>query len=90
MGSSLRESSKLFKKIVQSKTPVILALDPDAIKKSNFIKKMFLKYGIEIRELIYPDDRDLGDMTKEEVSELKINAQPVRQHDSLLSAIAAL
>tara|TARA_R100001015_G_C4634880_1_gene202482 strand:+ start:5458 stop:6396 length:939 start_codon:yes stop_codon:yes gene_type:complete len=90
LGSSLRESSKLFKKIVQSKTPVILALDPDAIKKSNFIKKMFLKYGIEIRELIYPDDRDLGDMTKEEVSELKINAQPVRQHDSLLSAIAAL
>jgi DNA primase len=90
LGSSIRESSKLFKKIVENETPVILALDPDARKKSDFIKKMFLNYGIEIKELIYPDERDLGDMTKEEVFELKKKAQPVGHHDNLLSAIAAL
>ena len=34
LGSTLTEASKLFAKIVESDTPVYLALDPDAVKKT--------------------------------------------------------
>ena len=61
LGSTLREDSVLFKKIIKYDTPVLLALDPDAAYKSTNIKKLFLKYGIELREIQYTDDRDIGD-----------------------------
>ena len=71
-------------------TPVLLALDPDAKTKSDAIKKLFLKYGIEVRELHYPDDRDLGDMTKKEVELLSHNAKFIRSDDRLISAIETI
>lgn len=90
LGSTIRETSKLFRKIVDNDTPVLLALDPDAHKKSESIKNLFLKYGIEVREITYPDKRDLGDMSKEEVSELSQKAKFIKSYDSLLSAISAI
>lgn len=90
LGSTIRETSKLFKKIVQNDTPVLLALDPDAKKKSESIKKLFLKYGVEVREIQYPDERDIGDMSKEEVSVLSKNANFVKSYDSLINAISAI
>ena len=85
-----RRTSKLFKKIVQNDTPVLLALDPDAKKKSESIKNLFLKYGVEVREIQYPDERDIGDMSKEEVSVLSKNANFVKSYDSLINAISAI
>lgn len=90
LGSTLREGSHLFKKIVKNDTPILLALDPDANYKSNSIKKLLLKYGIEVREVKYSDDRDLGDMEKDEVTQMRIEAPFVRQDDTLLSAIGSL
>ena len=90
LGSTLRESSNLFKKIVKFDTPVLLALDPDAERKSTYIKNLLLKYGIEVRELQYPDDRDLGEMSKEEVRILSTEAPFIREYDTLLSAISSL
>ena len=86
----MREGSHLFKKIVKNDTPILLALDPDANYKSNSIKKLLLKYGIEVREVKYSDDRDLGDMEKDEVTQMRIEAPFVRQDDTLLSAIGSL
>ena len=86
----MREGSRLFKKIVKNDTPILLALDPDADYKSNSIKKLLLKYGIEVREVKYSDDRDLGDMGKDEVTQMKTEAPFVRQDDVLLSAIGSL
>ena len=83
-------SDKLFKRIVENDTPVLLALDPDAKKKTEAIKKMFLKYGIEVRQLKYEDQRDLGDMTKQEVKVLSEKAKIVNSFDSLLEAITSL
>jgi DNA primase len=90
LGSSIREDSKLFKKIVKKDTPILLALDPDAKGKSSFIKKLLLKYGIEVREVEYIDERDFGEMSKEEVREMSIRAPFVGDYDNLLSAINAI
>jgi len=90
LGSTIRETSRLFRKIIKNNTPILLALDPDASKKSGFIKRLFLKYGIEVREITYEDDRDLGDMSKEEVLSLSKKANFVYSHDSLISAISAI
>jgi len=90
LGSTIRETSKLFRRIVQNDTPVLLALDPDAKKKTEAIKKMFLKYGIEVRQLKYEDERDLGDMSKEEVKSLLKKAKLVNSYDSLIEAIVSL
>ena len=87
LGSTIRETSRLFKKIVQNNTPVLLALDPDAKYKANNIKKLFFKYGIEVRELQYDDERDVGDMSKEEVKKLSQEAPGISEEDTLISAI---
>ena len=90
LGSTIRETSKLFRKIVNNDAPVLMALDPDAKKKSEAIKRLFLKYGIEVREVEYTDERDIGDMSKEEVSVLSQNAHFVKSYDSLINAISAI
>ncbi len=87
LGSKIREKSRLFKKIVQNNTPVLLALDPDAKYKANNIKRLFFKYGIEVRELQYDDERDVGDMSKEEVEKLSQEAPIIGEEDSLVAAI---
>ena len=90
LGSTIRETSKIFKKIVKNDTPVLLALDPDARRKSEIIKRLFLKYGIEVREVKYEDDRDVGDMTKEEFEKLSQKAPIIGGEDALVAAISTL
>ena len=90
LGSTIRENSKTFKKILKYDTPVLLALDPDARIKASYIKKLFLTYGIETREIRYEDSRDLGDMSQEEVRELSQKAPFVRQYDNLIDEISAI
>lgn len=90
LGSTIRELSKLFRRIVQEDVAVLLALDPDAKYKAHNIKRLFLKYGIEIRELQYDDERDIGEMSKEEVKILSQNAPFIEEDDSLISAISNL
>jgi len=87
LGSTIRETSRLFKKIIQNNTPVLLALDPDAKYKAENIKRLLFKYGIEVRELQYDDERDVGDMSKEEVEKLSQDAPVIREEDALISAI---
>ena len=55
LGSTIRETSKIFRKIVKNDTPVLFALDPDAKKKTEAIKRLFLKYGLEVRQIKYQD-----------------------------------
>jgi len=91
LGSSIRDTSKIFKKIVKHDTPVLLALDPDASKKASIIKNLFLKYGIEVREIEYPEDRkDLGEMSHDEVRQLMLSAPFINSNDRLISALAML
>ena len=69
---------------------MLLALDPDATKKTNSIRKLILKYGIEVRQIKYQDQRDLGEMTKQEVQLLSNNAPYVDDIDGLYEAINSL
>ena len=65
LGSSLNETYALFKKIVQNKTPVLMALDPDAAQKSEDICKKLYSYGLDVRVLDHENFEDVGSMSKE-------------------------
>ena len=62
LGSTLNQRHALFKKIVANKTPVLLALDPDASKKTQDIATLLYSFDIAVKVLdIYPYD-DVGEM----------------------------
>jgi hypothetical protein len=68
-GSSLPEESLLFKTLVNSDTPVYMALDPDARHKSIWIAKKFMKYDIPVYDVCVEPYKDVGMMTKDEFIE---------------------
>jgi len=90
LGSTLNENSKLFYEIVKNDTPVYLALDPDASKKTNKLINLFLKYDIETRVVdILPFD-DVGEMSAQQFEERKLSAALLSADDYLLSRIKGI
>ena len=83
LGSTLREDSKLFQKIVKFDTPVYLALDPDASKKENEIARELINYGVEVYKVDISQFGDVGEMSKKEFQERKKNSKLVTQ-DTIL------
>ena len=77
LGSTLRENTKLFQAIVLNDTPVYLALDNDADKKTGQIIKNMLKYDIELFQIETSDIEDVGSITKGEFLSRKEKAYPV-------------
>lgn len=49
LGSWLDENYLLFNRVVANRTPVVLAFDPDAMKKQEKVAKRLLQYEIPIR-----------------------------------------
>jgi len=90
LGSTLTERSKLFYEIVKSDTPVYLALDPDAIKKTNKLISLLLKYDVQIYKIEVDPFKDVGEMTKEIFSRRKASAQEVNSENIFLSRISSL
>ena len=84
LGSTLRENSQLFQKIVSNDTPVYLALDPDAEKKAFYLVKNLLSYGIELKKIEIPKDKDVGDLTKKQFEKLKQKAITIDPNNYLL------
>lgn len=84
LGSELTQEYTLFQKIVEHETPVLLALDNDAKKKSYKILKLLLEHGVDTR-LLTPPDRvnDVGELTKEEVRRLQEQAPTITTNDLL-------
>ena len=68
LGSQLTPQYLLFKKIIKNKTPILLALDPDAFDKTIKIAKTLLAYKvIQLDILLLPRTiKDLGSLSKEE------------------------
>jgi len=85
LGSTLSEHSMLFKKIIKYDTPVLLALDKDANWKALKIKRLLLKYGIEVRELNLEEYEDVGEMSKDEFKRLSSVASFIQEEDILTS-----
>ena len=74
LGSTLNERSKLFQAIVRHDTPIYIALDPDAEKKSNKLISALLKYDVELYKVDISGYDDVGSMTKQEYQKRKSNA----------------
>lgn len=83
LGSTLREESKLFQKIVGYDTTIYMALDPDAKKKESEIIRKLINYGIEVYKVDILPYKDAGEMTKEEFQKRKACAR-LMTYDTLL------
>lgn len=75
LGSTLREESRLFQKIVGYDTAVYMALDPDATKKENQIIRTLINYGVETYKIDILPYKDAGEMSKQEFQKRKQSAK---------------
>ena len=71
---TLRDESVLFQRIVKYDTPVYIALDPDAEKKSLQLIKKLLEYDVEVYKVDIKPYSDVGEMTIEEFQKRKKSA----------------
>lgn len=90
LGSSLTYDMKLFRKIVENKTKIYLALDKDVYFKSLKIAKLLKEYDIEVNILDTRIADDVGDMTFLQFQESYENAKEYKENDLLLTKIAML
>tara|TARA_R110001583_G_scaffold75353_1_gene207639 strand:- start:14 stop:529 length:516 start_codon:yes stop_codon:yes gene_type:complete len=65
LGSTLRETSRLFQAIAIHDTPVYIALDGDAEKKAHWIIKSMMKYDLEVKKINIGEYEDIGSMAPE-------------------------
>ena len=84
LGSTLRKSSDLLRKIVRNDTPIYVALDPDAADKERRIIKMLLQYDIELYKIDVSGYEDVGSMPKSVFEERKNNASFIDPDNYLL------
>ena len=90
LGSSLNVHHELFKKIVTNKTPVILALDPDAIKKSHDIASLLAGFDIDVKILRFNNFSDVGEMPRGHFTRLLSQASQWNELDRLRSLIGSI
>lgn len=69
LGSWIDMQHQVFKKLVQNQSDVFLGFDPDAKEKEIKVAKNLMSHGISVK-LIQNSEKDLGDMSKEEVKNL--------------------
>ena len=87
LGSTLRDDSKLFHKIISNDTPVIMALDHDAKSKSLKIVKSLLTYDVEVRLMDTSGYKDVAEMTEHEIKK-RIESAPFMNPTNYLTQIA--
>ena len=90
LGSTLRENSFLFQKLVKKKTKIYLALDEDAAKKSRAIAVLLKRYGLDVYKIDTSGFEDVGEMSKKEFEVRKMNASFVCGDDYLLERLSAI
>ncbi len=84
LGSELDANYRLFHRIVENETPVLLAFDPDAKGKQNRIALLLKEFNIQVR-VVSPVDlnKDIGSLSRSEFNELR-NRATLFDEDSLL------
>lgn len=90
LGSTLTETSGLFDQIIKNDTPVYLALDPDADKKTNKLIRLFLNYDIELYLVDVKPFNDVGEMTKKQFEERKSSAKFINLDGYLMKRISGM
>jgi predicted RNA-binding Zn-ribbon protein involved in translation (DUF1610 family) len=90
LGSYITPSSRLFQQIVKHKTPVIMALDQDAIQKSLRVMNSLCEYGIDVKFVRFNDSRDIADLGEEEFQKLLKKAVSWNFNESLMTKISQI
>ena len=88
LGSTLREDSYIFQRIIGECDKVYVALDADARKKEDKIIRMLLSYGVEVYDIDTTGCEDVGAITKEQFQTLKTNATFVSLDNYLLEKLS--
>jgi len=65
LGSTLRENSYVFQKILDNCQEIYIALDTDAAEKELKIGKLFMSYGVDVYRIDTSGFGDIGEMDKE-------------------------
>jgi len=90
LGSSLKEDSKLLRKIAEHDTPVYIALDPDVEAKAMRLIKKMLTLDIEVYKIDITPYADVGEMTRKQFDIRKQNAQLMTNDSFLERAIFSI
>lgn len=91
LGSDLTSDYKLFQKILNYRTPIVLSLDPDAKSKTLKLAKRFYEFGIQVRIIEYPKDiEDVGSISRNQFMDLLGNAKMFNVDYILKAKIASI
>jgi len=90
LGSHFTEEYELFQKIIQNKTPILLALDPDMKRKTQEFARNLSSYGILVRILDLGKFSDVGDMSKMDFACAKQSAKRWNTDDRLLNLFSTV
>ena len=90
MGSTLKENSRLFNRIVDESATIYIALDKDVAKKERRIIQTLLKYGITVYKIDLDQFEDVGEMSEEDFELQKSKAKRVTETTILLERALSL
>jgi DNA primase len=90
LGSSLSERHFLFQRIATNKTPVLLALDPDASKKTQDIAKLLSSFDVDIRVSDVKPYNDVGEMPLGMFQQYRDRAKVWSELDRLKNMISGI
>ena len=90
LGSTLREGHALFQEIVKNDTPVYIAFDDDADKKTMDVVEKLIKYDVEVYKIDTTSYKDVGEMSKKVFLERKQSAEFINSSNYLLRKIQAI
>jgi hypothetical protein len=90
LGSKLSKNSLLFRKIIENKTSILLALDPDMGSESHNIATSLFNFGCQIRMIRNKTKNDVGNMSKKEFQRLRASAQYWNKEDRLRFKIGTI
>jgi DNA primase len=88
LGSTLRENSYVFQKIIEKCDRVYVALDSDAREKESRIGKLFMSYGVDVYGIDTSGFGDAGEMDKETFQTRKKTATFLSLDDYLLEKLS--
>jgi len=88
LGSTLRENSYIFQKIINNCEKVYIALDQDAKVKEDKIIKLLMLYDVEVYKIDISGYEDVGEMNKETFQNLKTNASFISDENYLLEKLS--
>lgn len=89
LGSTLREDSYIFQRIVEKCSKVFIALDHDARAKEDKIIKLLLSYGVEVYRIDTSGFDDVGEMRRTEFEIRKESSSFVSFDNYLLEKLLA-